>query len=186
MDKVQIEYMSISKIKPYGKNPRYNKKAVPEVAKSIEAYGFKNPIILDKDNVIICGHTRFEAAKSLNMKEVPAIIAKDLTDEQIRAFRIADNKTSDFSIWDNKLLLEELGDLGDLFTGFTFEELEDLALLDESDKSVIEDNEFGAIYEIVFKSESQDKIKNIQKIWEEMNEKSSEAENGETQNKEQT
>ena len=169
MDKMEIVYMKLSDLKPYEKNPRYNKNAVMAVAKSIDDYGFKNPIILDKDNVIVCGHTRYEAAKRLGLKEVPVIIAKDLTEKQIKALRIADNKTSDFSIWDNKLLLEELADLDDMFTGFTFEELENLSLLDESDKSLINDNDFGTTYEVLFRSEDQDKIKKIQAMWENLN-----------------
>lgn len=169
MDKMEIVYMKLGDLKPYEKNPRYNKNAVMAVAKSIDDYGFNNPIILDNDNVIVCGHTRYGAAKRLGLKEVPVIIAKNLTEKQVKAFRIAANKTSDFSIWDNKLLLEELADLDGVFTGFTFEELENLSLLDESDKSLINDNDFGTTYEVVFRSENQEKIKKIQAMWENLN-----------------
>lgn len=168
-EQMQIVFMSINDITPYEKNPRYNKNAISEVAKSIKEFGFNVPIVVDKDNVIITGHTRLEASKELGLKVVPVIVAKDLTPEQVKAYRIADNKTADFSIWDNKLLLEELSDLGDIYTGFTFSEIEDLSLLDESDNSIIEKNQFGNIYEIVFKSEDESKIDKIQKIWEEMN-----------------
>lgn len=168
-EQMQIVFMSVNDITPYEKNPRYNKNAISEVAKSIKEFGFNVPIVVDKDNVIITGHTRLEASKELGLKVVPVIVAKDLTPEQVKAYRIADNKTADFSIWDNKLLLEELSDLGDIYTGFTFSEIEDLSLLDESDNSIIEKNQFGNIYEIVFKSEDESKIDKIQKIWEEMN-----------------
>lgn len=168
-EQMQIVFMSVNDITPYEKNPRYNKNAISEVAKSIKEFGFNVPIVVDKDNVIITGHTRLEASKELGLKVVPVIVAKDLTPKQVKAYRIADNKTADFSFWDNKLLLEELSDLGDIYTGFTFSEIEDLSLLDESDNSIIEKNQFGNIYEIVFKSEDESKIDKIQKIWEEMN-----------------
>lgn len=165
---MQIIFMPLKDIKPYEKNPRYNKNAVSEVAKSISEYGFNVPIVVDNENVIITGHTRYEASKQLGLKVVPVIIAKNLTPKQVKAYRIADNKTADFSIWDNKLLLEELSELGEEYTGFTFAEIEDLSLLDESDNSIIEKNQFGNIYEIVFKSEDEAKIDKIQKLWEEM------------------
>lgn len=167
---MQIVFMSLNDIKPYEKNPRYNKNAIEQVAKSIKEYGFNVPIVVDKNNVIITGHTRYEASKLLKLKTVPVFVATHLTPKQVRAYRIADNKTADFSIWDNKLLLEELTDLGDdIFTGFTFDEMEDLKLLDEKDNSLIQENEYGNIFEVVFKSEDEAKIDKIQKIWEEMN-----------------
>lgn len=171
---MQIVFMSLNDIKPYEKNPRYNKNAIEQVAKSIKEYGFNVPIVVDKNNVIITGHTRYEASKLLKLKTVPVIVATHLTPKQVKAYRIADNKTADFSIWDNKLLLEELTDLGDIFTGFTFDEMEDLKLLDEKDNSLIQENEFGNIFEVVFKSEDEAKIDKIQKIWEEMNDESAE------------
>ena len=104
--------MDISEIKvkdliPYENNPRLNDDAVEYVMQSIEEFGFKVPIVIDKDNVIVCGHTRWKAAQRLGMKTVPCIVADDLTPEQIRAYRIADNKVTDFSLWDNKKLLSE-------------------------------------------------------------------------------
>lgn len=170
----QIVFLKLKDIKPYEKNPRYNKNAIEQVAKSIKEYGFNVPIVVDKNNVIITGHTRYEASKLLKLKTVPVIVATHLTPKQVKAYRIADNKTADFSIWDNKLLLEELTDLGDIFTGFTFDEMEDLKLLDEKDNSLIQENEFGNIFEVVFKSEDEAKIDKIQKIWEEMNDESAE------------
>ena len=158
------------KLKPYEKNPRYNESSVGPVAESIKQYGFRVPLVLDKNNVIVCGHTRFLAAKQLGMTEVPCVIADDLTEAQIKAYRIADNKTADFSIWDNKLLLEELTELvdTDLYTGFTFGDIEEMTLLDEKDNAVIEENEDGVSYEIVFRSGDKGRIEQIQKKWEEM------------------
>lgn len=166
---MEIKYISINggAIKPYEKNPRYNKNAIEYVAKSIESYGFKNPIILDKNGVIIAGHTRYEAAKLLGLENVPCIIADDLSEEQVRAFRIADNKVSDYSIWDNKLLIEELEIIGeDFFTGFDFGDILNFDVLNEDDNSIIEDNENGVTYEIVFRSENKDKIEKIKTMWE--------------------
>lgn len=93
---------------PYEKNPRKNDGAVKYVAESIKEFGFKVPIVVDNNNVIVAGHTRLKAAKRLGLEKVPVIIADDLTEEQIKAFRLADNKVSEFSEWDKELLLQEL------------------------------------------------------------------------------
>lgn len=108
---MQIIYKNIEDIKPYENNPRINDEAVEYVANSIKEFGFRNPIILDKNNVIICGHTRLLASKELKLKEVPCIIADDLTDEQVKALRLADNKVSEKSMWDYSKLDEELEDI---------------------------------------------------------------------------
>lgn len=107
-EKLKIEYIPITEIIPYKNNPRKNDKAVEIVAKSIKEFGFKNPIILDKNNEIVAGHTRLKAAKQLEMSEVPIIWADDLSDEQIKAFRIMDNKSQEYADWDRGLLQEEL------------------------------------------------------------------------------
>lgn len=99
---------------PYEKNPRKNEKAIDKVAASIREFGFKVPIIIDKDGVVAAGHTRLLAAEQLGLEEVPCIIADDLTDEQIKAFRLADNKTAEFSEWDFNLIDEELADIADI------------------------------------------------------------------------
>lgn len=103
----------ITDIKPYEKNPRRNDEAVKYVAESIRQFGFKVPIVIDKDGIIVAGHTRWKAAKKLGLDEVPCIIADDLSDEQIKAFRLADNKVSEKAEWDFDLLGEELDDLFD-------------------------------------------------------------------------
>lgn len=114
MEKLEIKYIPIDDIKPYKNNPRLNEDAIPYVMNSIKEFGFKNPIILDKNNVIVAGHTRLESAKKLDMKEVPVIYADDLTEEQVKAFRLADNKVSDYSIWDYTKLDEELENILDI------------------------------------------------------------------------
>tara|TARA_Y100001937_G_scaffold65715_1_gene89913 strand:+ start:5644 stop:6219 length:576 start_codon:yes stop_codon:yes gene_type:complete len=99
----------IEDIKPYQKNPRKNQ-PVDKVAKSIKEFGFNNPIIIDKDNVIIAGHTRWKAAQKLNMKEVPTVQV-ELTKEKAKMYRIIDNKLSEEAIWDKFLLDLEVSDL---------------------------------------------------------------------------
>lgn len=105
---MQIIEMPVGKLKAYDRNPRKNDEAVDAVAASIKNFGFKIPIVIDKNNIIVCGHTRLKAAKQLKIEKVPCIIADDLTDEQIRAFRLADNKVSEIAQWDFKLLDLEL------------------------------------------------------------------------------
>lgn len=104
----------IEDLKPYEKNPRKNDASVPKVMQSIKEFGFKVPLVVDSEGVIVTGHTRYKAAIKLGLKSVPCIIADDLTPEQIKAYRLADNKVSEFSVWDYELLAEELGEL-DMF-----------------------------------------------------------------------
>ena len=121
----------ITEIKEYEKNPRKNDEAVKYVTASIKEFGFKVPVIIDKDNVIVAGHTRVRAAKELGMKTVPCIVADDLTEEQIKAFRLADNKVSEFSLWDFELLNGELEELGEFdMSNFGFNPIEDVDLDD--------------------------------------------------------
>ena len=101
----------ITEIIPYEKNARKNDEAVKYVAESIKQFGFKVPIVIDKNNVIVAGHTRYKASKKLGLKEVPCIVADDLTEEQIKAYRLADNKVSEVAEWDFDLLGEELTDI---------------------------------------------------------------------------
>lgn len=125
----EIVYLQTEDIHPYLKNPRHNEKAIPYVANSIREFWFKVPIVVDESHTVICGHTRLAAAKSLGLEEVPCIIATDLTQEQVQAFRLADNKTAEIAEWDEELLQDELDDLTDIFdmSDFGFlEELEEL------------------------------------------------------------
>lgn len=108
---MKVEELALSDIKPYKNNPRKNDEAAKYVAESIKQFGFKVPIVIDKNNVIVCGHTRYKAAKKLKLKKVPCVMADDLTDEQIKAYRLADNKVSEKAEWDLDLLNLELEDL---------------------------------------------------------------------------
>lgn len=114
--------MKLSEIKPYEHNPRHNENAVDKVAASIREFGFQSPIIVDKNKVIIAGHTRYMAAKKLGLKDVPVIIADNLSEEQVKAYRIADNKTAEFSDWDFNALSAELSEITSIDMGnFGFE-----------------------------------------------------------------
>jgi DNA modification methylase len=108
---MKIELRPISEIKPYPNNPRINDDAVDTVAGSIKEFGFRQPIVVDTDGVIICGHTRFKAAQKLGLEIVPVHVATDLTADQIKAYRIADNKSSELADWNFDLLPIELGEL---------------------------------------------------------------------------
>ncbi len=108
---MKIELRKLSEIKPYPSNPRVNDSAVDAVAASLREFGWRQPIVVDTDSVIVCGHTRFKAAVKLGLVKVPVHVAKDLTPEQIRAYRIADNQTATLAEWDMDLLPIELADL---------------------------------------------------------------------------
>lgn len=147
--------MDIHSLKDYADNPRNNDGAIDYVKQSIKEFGFKVPIVVDKDNEIIAGHTRKKAALEIGIKEVPVIIADDLSDEQVRAFRLADNKVAEFSEWDMELLQSELNMLEELNMddfGFDMD-------LDDEEAEVEEDNfeeeppedpvsEIGQIYQL--------------------------------------
>lgn len=121
----------IEQLIPYEKNARNNTQSIDKVAKSIKKFGFKVPIVIDKNNVIVAGHTRHAAAKQLGMKEVPCIVADDLTENQIKAYRLADNRTAEFSLWDFQLLNEELESISDIDMGdFGF----DMSFLDNTEQ----------------------------------------------------
>ena len=124
---MNIVYKKLGEITPYDKNPRKNDKAVQYVAESIKEFGFKVPIVVDADGIIVAGHTRYKAAKKLKLKEVPVIIADDLTEEQVKAYRLADNKVAEQAEWDMDLLADELDGIFDIdmeLFGFDFLEEE--------------------------------------------------------------
>lgn len=127
----------LTEIKPYERNPRRNDEAVKYVAESISKFGFKNPILIDKNGVIVAGHTRFKAAKQLGMTEVPCVVADDLNDEQIKAFRLADNKVGEIATWDFELLHLELDDLEEL----------DIDMSDFGFYNAFDENEFDNLFE---------------------------------------
>lgn len=117
MEKTKVTYMAVDSLIPYVNNPRLNDNAVDAVAASIKEFGFKVPIVVDGENVIINGHTRLKAAHKLGLKQVPVIVADDLTPEQVKAFRLADNKTSEFADWDMDKLDIELDSIADIDMG---------------------------------------------------------------------
>jgi len=134
---MKIQMMATSDLIPYVNNPRQNDDAVDAVASSIKNFGFKVPIVIDNQNEIVTGHTRLKAAKKLGLDEVPVIVADDLTPEQIKAFRLADNKVGEIAEWNEELLaieLEELDNLDFDMSEFGFEEL------DESDSQQKDEN----------------------------------------------
>lgn len=129
MAEIKAVEMELRKIIPYENNPRKNEKAVDAVMQSIKQFGFKNPIIVDENMVIISGHTRRLAALKLSMDKVPVIIAKDLTEEQVRAFRLADNRVASFSSWDENKLKEEIADINNIDLsdfGFKKDKIDDI------------------------------------------------------------
>lgn len=130
---MDILMLSLGEIHPYEKNPRNNEPAVDAVAASIKEFGFKVPIIIDKDNVIVAGHTRYKAASKLGLTEVPCIRADDLNEEQIKAFRLADNKVSELAEWNFELLGEELSDITMDMEQFGFE-------MPEEEHEIVEDD----------------------------------------------
>lgn len=132
---MEIVYKKLKDLVPYANNPRDNEGAVAFVAESIKEFGFKIPIVITPDGVIVCGHTRYLAAKLLNRKEVPCVIADDLTEEQIRAYRLADNKTAELAGWDMEKLEEELSGISMGMEVFGFDmhkELEEGLVQDEA------------------------------------------------------
>ena len=145
MSSLKIVYKNIDEIHPYKYNPRNNTNSINEVKESIEKFGFKVPIIIDRKGVIICGHTRYEASKKLELKQIPCIIANDLSENEIKAFRLVDNKVAEFSRWDYEKLKEEISKINDDF-------ITKLKFIEELD---ISDNDFVADTEI-----TKEKVKN--------------------------
>lgn len=145
----EIIMMPTGNIKPYGHNPRINDASVDYVANSIQQFGFKQPIVVDRDMVIIAGHTRLKAAKQLGLKEVPVLIADDLTPEQVKAYRLADNKVGEFSMWDFDLLDMELGEIEDIEMGdFGFGDNEAIEFDDPDDGTIVEAGGSGHLSDI--------------------------------------
>ncbi len=122
---MNILSLPLSNIYPYKKNPRKNDNAVKSVAASIRQFGFLVPLVIDRNHEIVAGHTRYKAAQSLGMKEVPCVIADELTEDQIKAFRLADNKVGEIAQWDMDLLPLELADIVMPMTDFGFQAISD-------------------------------------------------------------
>jgi hypothetical protein len=123
---MQIYDKRLDEIKPYENNPRHNDNAVDAVANSIREFGFKVPIVVDSEGVIVAGHTRYKAAQKLGLQNVPCLVADDLNDEQINAFRLADNKVGELATWDLDTLKVELDNIGEIDMsefGFSLDDL---------------------------------------------------------------
>ena len=127
-EEFKIEIRPIDSVIPYDKNPRINDKAVDAVAASLQEFGFRQPIVVDRTGVIVAGHTRYLSAKKLGLTKVPVHVATDLTPEQVKAYRIADNKTGEIAEWDFNILPIELSELQD--SGF------DMSVLGFSEKEL--------------------------------------------------
>lgn len=150
---MEIVNKNIEEIKMYENNPRNNDGAVEYVANSIKEFGFKVPIVLDKNNVIVAGHTRYKAAKLLKITEIPCIIADDLSDEQVKAFRLIDNKAAELSSWDIDLLNLELENIKDI----------DMELFNFEISNIL-DNVVDDEYEVELPEDSKTKNGNIYKL----------------------
>lgn len=110
---MKIEYRKLDELIPYARNPRDNREAIDKVAASIQAFGFLVPIIIDKDDVIVAGHTRLLAARKIGMKEVPTIKAYDLSEDQVKAYRLVDNRVAEMAVWDMPQLADAISFIGD-------------------------------------------------------------------------
>ena len=140
---LRVKYVPIGDVHPYEDNPRRNDGAVQAVANSLREFGWKQPIVVDADGIIIVGHTRYKAAQALGMDDVPVVVASDLTPEQCAAYRLADNRVGELATWDNELLAQELDGLADLdMSAFGFDSGELLSGADVDD--LFEDYDGGS------------------------------------------
>ena len=150
---MQIVEKRLTELRPYENNPRKNDAAVEYVANSIKEFGFKVPIVIDKNNVIVAGHTRLKAAAELGLETVPCVIADDLTEEQIKALRLADNKTAEAAEWEYNSLMEEIYKIEgvdmDAFGFFRFDSIDEFLDDELGDFYSAEDFEFK-LYGISF------------------------------------
>lgn len=128
---MEMKLILLQNLVPYEKNPRKNDAAVDKVAASIKQFGFRVPLVVDADNVIVAGHTRYKAAVKLGLESIPCVVATDLTPEQIKAYRLADNKVAEFSDWDFELLEQELAEITLDMEQFNFVMPDELDVSDE-------------------------------------------------------
>lgn len=177
MNNPKIELVSLDKITPYQNNPRNNSVAVESVANSIKEFGFKVPIVVDKDFVIITGHTRYLASQKLGLKEVPVIVLRDLTEEQIKKYRIADNKVGELADWNLQMLGDEIAELKDVdFELYGFNEIELMILTEDIepdgfDKKEIEeyskraDKENLKVRKVIIKYDNEQEKKQLKELF---------------------
>lgn len=158
---MDIKQMKLSELTPYENNPRYNDEAVEKVAESIRQFGFNQPIVVDENNVIVVGHTRYKAAESLGLEDVPVYQLKGLSEEKINAYRIIDNKTSEFADWDWAALDEELRNITEVdmeFFGLIADDIDNMNEVDFSLSSA-DKQEFSISF--VFPIEHEEKINGV-------------------------
>ena len=163
---MKIEELSLSAIKPYAKNPRKNDGAVKGVAESIKQFGFQQPIVIDKNNVIVVGHTRYKAAQQLGLEKVPCVRADQLTKEQVKAYRILDNKLNEKSCWDFETLAEELTainfDFANFEINFDCEKMfADYFMESEYQQTTIPDDDDKNKWQIVITLDDEESCKNL-------------------------
>ena len=168
---MEITELPLKDILPYARNPRKNKHATEKVASSIKEFGFRQPIVVDSEMVIVVGHTRFYAAKKLKLKTVPVHVASDLTPVKAKAYRIADNRTHDEAEWDEELLGLELGELKEMkfsdltLTGFDAEQIEQYLNLESSGEGDNADDEpinnYKEQYGVIVVCENEDQQEEI-------------------------
>lgn len=147
---LQIKEVAITDLKEYENNPRKNEGAVDAVAESIREFGWKVPLVIDKEGVIVAGHTRLKAARRLGLETVPCIVADDLTPEQVKAFRLADNKVSEIAEWDFEILEKELSELSEMDFDMSAFGFDDDGGFGGNDGSAGEDSDAGENYKIVY------------------------------------
>lgn len=161
MNEMKIKWVDIDSVIPYENNPRRNEDAVEPVANSIKEFGWQQPIVVDKDNVIIVGHTRLKAGKHLGLDKVPVLVADELNDDQVKAYRLADNKVGELAMWDFTLLDTELDEIELDMDGFGFSvDLDDDFigdLMNDDYVDHIETNTFSITFD--FKKEHEEKVK---------------------------
>lgn len=162
---MKLENISLQDLNPYENNPRINNKAIKSVMNSIREFGFKVPIVITKDNVIVAGHTRYKASLELGLEKVPCIIADDLTDEQIKAFRLADNKIGELADWDFEQLNIELSEIEMEMSDFGFfvADDEDFSELfnDNVDENEAEETKNKNEYKVVVYFDELDEAENL-------------------------
>ena len=162
-EKREIVYKSLDEIKPYERNARNNDNAVDSVVNSVKQFNFNVPITVDKNGVIVSGHTRYKAAKKLGLERVPVIVLDDLTDEEIKAYRLADNKTGELADWNIELLNDELQDLSltdiDMSDfGFDLDDVE-ASEIDVTDKDL--SDTFNEKYELKVSCENESQLEEL-------------------------
>ncbi len=144
MNRLSVIQMPLSALHPYAKNPRKNDAAIPRMVEALKEFGFRVPLLAKSDGEIIDGHLRYKAAQAMGLAEVPVILADDMSEAQIRAFRILINRSATWAEWDDELLLDELkaielSDLDIKFTGFDMDEL--AQLLPQEEEAAISGSE---------------------------------------------